>query len=87
VSHIVLGHTPTAGAVTPRFGGKVILIDVGLSKGYNDSPACLLVEGGKPFAVHRGKKLELPMGKDASAYLKQAAEIDPPGTNLRKLLK
>jgi hypothetical protein len=87
VSHIVLGHTPTAGAVTPRFGGKVILIDVGLSKGYNDSPACLLVEGGKPFAVHRGKKLELPMGKDASEYLKQAAEIDPPGTNLRKLLK
>jgi hypothetical protein len=87
VNHIVLGHTPTAGAVTPRFGGKVILIDVGLSKGYNDSPACLLVDGGKPYAIHRGKKIELPIGKDSSEYLKQAAEIDPPGTNLRKLLR
>lgn len=87
VQHFVLGHTPTAGAVTPRFGGKVILIDVGLSKGYNNSPACLLIEGGKPFAIHRGKKLEIPVGKDPSDYLRQAAELDPPGTNLRKLIK
>jgi hypothetical protein len=28
VSHIVIGHTPTSGAITPRFGGKVIQIDV-----------------------------------------------------------
>src|SRR5262245_37879040 len=34
VRRLVLGHTPTGGAVLPRFDSKVILIDVGLSKGY-----------------------------------------------------
>jgi hypothetical protein len=86
VSHIVLGHTPTAGAVVPRFGGKVILIDVGMSKVYNSSPACLIVEDGKFFAMHRGVKLPLPDGVDPAEYLQRAAELDPPGTNLRKSL-
>ena len=86
VSRIVIGHTPTAGAVTPRFGGKVILIDVGLSKAYNQSPACLIIEGGKFFALHRGTKIELPAGADATGYLRKAAALDPRGTNLRKMV-
>jgi len=86
VSHIVLGHTPTAGAVVTRFGGKVILIDVGMSKVYNSSPACLIVEDGKFFALHRGVKIPLPESVDPAEYLKRAAELDPPGTNLRKSL-
>jgi len=86
VSRIVVGHTPTTGAVTPRFGGKVILIDVGLSRAYNQSPACLIIEDGKLFAMHRGTKIPIPDGPDPSAYLKKAAEADPPGTNLRKAL-
>ena len=86
VSHVVIGHTPTKGAVLPRFGGKVILIDVGLSKVYNQAPVCLIVEDGKLFAMHRGTKLALPEGTDPGAYLMQAAELDPPGSNLRKSL-
>jgi hypothetical protein len=86
VSHIVIGHTPTTGAVTPRVGGRVLLIDVGLSKSFNESPACLIIEDGKYFAMHRGKKIAIPEGPDASAYLRQAAELDPPGTALRKSL-
>jgi Calcineurin-like phosphoesterase len=84
VSHIVIGHTPTLGAVTPRFEGKVIMIDVGLSKSYYESPACLIIEDGKFFAMHRGTKVPIPEGVDAAAYLKQVAEIDPPGTLLRR---
>jgi hypothetical protein len=86
VSHIVIGHTPTSGAVTPRFNGRVMLIDVGLSKSFNQSPACLIIEDGKFFAMHRGKKIAIPEGPDPAEYLKQAAELDPPGTNLRKSL-
>jgi hypothetical protein len=86
VSHIVLGHTPTAGAVVPRFGGKVLLIDVGLSKSYNSSPACLIVEDGNFYALHRGVKIPLPDGIDPAEYLRRAAAIDPPGTDLRKSL-
>jgi hypothetical protein len=84
VNHIVVGHTPTSGAVTPRLGGRVLLIDVGLSKSFNQSPACLIVEDGKFLAMHRGKKIPIPERTDAVAYLRQAAELDPPGTLLRK---
>ncbi len=84
VSHVVIGHTPTSGAVTPRFGRKVILIDVGISKAYNQSPAGLIIEDGKFFALHRGKKIDLATSENIAAYLRQAAELDPPGTNLRK---
>ncbi len=88
VTRIVLGHTPTAGAVVPRFGGRVVLIDVGLSKGYNGSPACLLIEDGVAFALHRGMKLALPAGKtDPLGYLREAAKLDPPGSNLNKFLE
>jgi hypothetical protein len=59
VARVVIGHTPTKGAVTPRFGARVILIDVGLSKGYNNSPACLLIDEGKLYAIDHGTKLEL----------------------------
>jgi hypothetical protein len=34
VSRMVIGHTPTGGAVLPRYGGKVLLIDVGISRVY-----------------------------------------------------
>lgn len=86
VSRIVIGHTPTSGAVMPRFGGKVMLIDVGLSTAFNRSLACLIVEDGKFFALHRGVKIPIPDAEDPAAYLKKAAEADPPGTNLRKAL-
>lgn len=79
VNHIVIGHTPIQGAVIPRFGGKVIVIDVGLSAYYGSRQACLLVENGEIFAIHRGKRLKLPMGgdEDLLRYLEQAAALDP----------
>jgi hypothetical protein len=88
VRHIVLGHTPTPGAVMPRFGGKVLLNDVGLSKAYNGAPVCLIIEGGKFFAMHRGTRIEIPVnGGDIGAYLKAAAAADPPGSRLRKVVE
>ncbi len=86
VSRVVVAHTPTAGVVTPRFGGKVIVIDVGLSKAYNQSPACLIIESGKLFTMHRGTKIPIPDGPDISEYLNQVLNAEPPGTNLRKAL-
>jgi hypothetical protein len=76
--HIVIGHTPTSGAVMPRFGGAVILIDTGISEHYGARPACLLVEQGKMFAIHRGNKLEWPkdMAADLMRYMGQVAQID-----------
>ena len=81
VQRIVVGHTYADGAVTPRFGGKVILVNVGLSRAYDNAGklACLVIEGGHPYALHRGQKLELPKdeGVDMLRYLREAAALDP----------
>jgi hypothetical protein len=85
---MVMGHTVTAGAVMERFDGKVILIDVGLSKVYGGPPACLVVEGGKRIAMHRGQRLELPKDNAGMlAYLKAAAALDPQPSPLGKLIE
>jgi hypothetical protein len=87
--HIVIGHTPTAGAVLPRFDGRVIMIDVGLSAAYGRRLACLVIEGGKFYALHRGEKLPLPGGQGPALveYLQTAAKLDPQPSSLLPLIE
>ena len=87
VRHIVIGHTVTPGTVLPRFDGKVIMIDVGLSAYYGATTAFLVIEDGKAYTMHRGQKLELPMGGDVIPYLKAASAFDPPGARLQKYIE
>jgi TPR repeat protein len=80
VDRIVIGHTYAQGAVTPRFRGKVIMIDVGIPRIYDNVAkiACLEIDNGQAYALHRGQKLELP--KDDSEmlqYLQKAEPLDP----------
>ena len=85
VKRIVIGHTPTAGAVIPRFGGKVVCIDVGLSAVYGSHRACLVIEGDNVSVVHRGEKLALPSGgAEFVNYVKKALSLEPPGSSLAK---
>lgn len=90
VAHIVVGHTTMPGAIVPRLGGKIILIDVGLSKRYGGRQACLVVERGTANALHRGKLLPLPTGPGSEAvvaYLRAAAALDPAPSPLAKLIE
>jgi hypothetical protein len=88
VDWIVIGHTYANAAITPRFDGKVILIDIGLSRVYDGigKVGCLVIENGKPYVLHRGTRLELPTdaGNDLLQYLKKAAALDPPPSPLIK---
>jgi Calcineurin-like phosphoesterase len=86
VEHVVIGHTVTPGTVIPRFDGKVIMIDVGMSAVYGGPPAALLIEHGVPSTIHRGTRLELPLGGDLLPYLEAAAALDPAPTRLQKLI-
>ncbi len=86
VQHVVIAHTPTPGIVMPRFGGKVIMIDVGLSEAFGAGQACLEFEGDRPFSIHRGKVLELPTGADLTAYLRAAEEQEPANSLLRRYM-
>ena len=83
---IVIGHTFCDGAITPRFGGKVLQIDIGLARLYDQLVriACLVIEKGQPYALHQGTRLELPTdsAKDMLRYLKQASALDPPPSSL-----
>jgi hypothetical protein len=86
VKHIVIGHTVTAGTVIARYQGKVIMIDVGLSAVFGGPPACLVIEKGKPYTLHRGHLLELPLTGDPLPYLKAAAALDPAPSRLERLI-
>jgi hypothetical protein len=81
VRRIVIGHTVTRTAILPRFEGRVVNIDLGLSRFYGRPPACLVMEAASVYVIHRGTKISLPgSGKDELAdYLKavQAAEQQP----------
>lgn len=89
VKHIVVGHTTTPGAVVPRLGGAVLLIDVGISRHYGARPACLVVRRGQPLALHRGHLLTLPVGRegDLITYLNAAAALDPAPSPLEPLIR
>lgn len=79
VSHIVVGHTPIVGAIFPRFGDSVVLIDVGIGAHYGARSAFLEIKGDDLTAWHRGTPLALPSdgGQVRIDYLKAAAALDP----------
>lgn len=85
--HMVVGHTPMP-AIVPRFQGKVIAIDVGLSAFFGGPPACLLVEAGKYYVMHRGQKVDFPAdGAGLADYLRTIEALEPPDSQLRRALK
>lgn len=86
--HVVLGHTTTTGTVRPRFGGKAIFIDVGLSRTYGGRIACLLIEDDKFFTLHRGERIPLPRGaQNLLSYYEKAASLDPQPSPLNELVQ
>ena len=75
---MVVGHTPTEGLVLPRYGGRVLQIDVGLAKVFGGPPAALVIEEGAPFALHRGHRVALPAEPGAVLrYVREVAALEP----------
>jgi hypothetical protein len=86
---MVVGHTPTEGfLVFPRYGGRLLMIDVGLSKYYGGPPAALILEGGQAFALHRGKRLPLPDGEGEPLlrYVREVSSLEPDPARLKPLI-
>lgn len=74
--HIVIGHTPTGGAILPRFDRRVIRADVGISSWYNQALANVLQEDGELYAMHRGEQFVLPDDKGVDAYVGSVLELE-----------
>jgi hypothetical protein len=85
---MVIAHTVTDGLVMPRYGGRLVMIDVGMSRFFGGPPAALVLEGGKPFAVHRGRKLAVPEaeGEPLLRYVKEVMALEPDPSRLKALL-
>ena len=91
VKRVVIGHSDAAYTILPRYEGRVILIDAGLSRRLNNTGnvECLVETGGKWMALHRGVPIELPRdeGEDLLRYLKQAAALDPAPSPLEERIR
>jgi hypothetical protein len=86
---MVIGHTPTnEGLVMPRYRGRVLVIDVGMTKVFGGPPASLLLEDGHAFAIHRGQRLALPEseGEPLVRYVREVIALEPNPSRLRDLL-
>jgi len=58
-NRLVVGHTVSKKGIKLRANGKVIMIDVGMSKYYAGTAGCLLIVNGKYFAVYPEAVVEL----------------------------
>jgi hypothetical protein len=84
--HIVVGHSVLP-VITPRFGGKAIGIDVGLSVFFKGPPEFLIIEGSRFYVFCRGHRLDFPSdGSAVVQYLRTVLAIDSQNAALRKLL-
>ena len=78
VDYIVVAHTPTRGAIMPRFDGLVIQVDVGIAEHYGKKRANLVIEGAERFAMHRGHIIRFPKDqRELLEYLETASGYDP----------
>ncbi|MFT7686433.1 MAG: hypothetical protein ACI9FB_001778 [Candidatus Azotimanducaceae bacterium] len=87
VKRIVVAHSTTRGAVTPRFDRRVILADVGIGKAYGSAMANYVSESGKGFALHRGTLIELPLDGNLLEYLEMTAKLEPKGSRLARCIE
>jgi len=78
VDRIVIGHTPGLGTIVPRFGGKVLIIDSGISKYYGSHLASLRIEEDNYFTVQNGEEVLLPKNNSQMlAYFERTAQKEP----------
>jgi len=84
---MVIGHTIVP-AILPRLGGRLIAVDVALSRVYKGTSAFLVIEGDDYYVMHMGQRVELPVdGSNPLPYLRTVQVLDPNNVNLRKLIQ
>jgi hypothetical protein len=82
--HIVIAHTPTRGAIWPRYSGQVIQVDTGMSAFYGGHVGWLEETKDGLYAGYPSGRIRLP-ADDAGrvAYLKQVAALQPGNSALQ----
>jgi len=65
-ARIVVGHTVTKGDPVARAGGRLVMVDVGMSRVYGGPAACLVIEKGRLFEASPEGTRELPVPAPAA---------------------
>lgn len=83
--HIVVGHTPTGGAIWPRYDSRVVMIDTGMSAAYGSHVGYLEVTPQGMFAGYRTGKLPLPVDDSVRGdYLDAVLALHPGNADLKE---
>jgi hypothetical protein len=86
--HIVVGHTPTSGVIWPNYGGRVLMIDTGISKVYGGHIGYLEITPEGYFAGYPGGKVALPTSADGVIpYLEKVVALQPGNKHLQRRLE
>ena len=75
VKRMVVAHTPLLPIVLPRFSGKLLMVDVGLSKHYGGGMAALEIESTVATAIIQGERLALPTNQAGINKYLDAAQL------------
>jgi len=78
VDRVVIGHTPGLGTIVPRFEGRVLVIDTGLSSYYGGFRASLLLQNNEATTLQREQKILIPdTNAGVLSYFQRIAELEP----------
>ncbi len=69
VKRMVVAHHPMLPVVLPRYGGKLLMVDVGMAAHYGHGFSALRIEGDKTAALVGDEWYELPTGGDIEAVV------------------
>jgi Calcineurin-like phosphoesterase len=85
-ARIVIGHTPTSGIIWPRYDGRVIQIDTGISAVYGGHVAYLEITTEGLYAGFPNGKVKLPTNSGGLLpYVEQVVALDPENAHLKTL--
>jgi len=85
---IVVGHTPTGGAVWPRFDQRVIVNDTGIAAYYGSHKGVLELTADGAVAIYGEQRIPLPAGnKGRIDYLRAVIKADSNNGLLKKQLE
>jgi Calcineurin-like phosphoesterase len=74
---IVVGHTPTGGAVWPRFDQRVIVNDTGIAAYYGSHKGVLELTAAGAVAIYGDRRIPLPADNEGREdYLRAVIEAD-----------
>jgi len=85
---IVVGHTPTGGAVWPRFDQRIVVNDTGIAAYYGSHKGVLELTAEGAVAIYGDKRIPLPTNNEGREdYLRAVIEADANNGLLKKQLQ